>query len=253
VSENKREFERFDLSVITHFGPTDRATQKSLGLTKNFSREGLSLETRDFNFEPAQNLELELRSPRDNSTVSLEGNVVWRKKVSKSRIAGIKLIFKDENIQNELLETISSYMDKPAKKVFHITETHRKIKDKHEGKSEEELMVEQKDIPSEQAPERGFKKQHLKKGECKVTFRLPKEAVQDAKSVTIAGDFNEWDTTATPMTQLKDGSFQITMNLPAEREYRFRYLIDGTRWENDWCADKYIPNDYGADDSVVIV
>ena len=159
MSENKREFERFDLSVITHFGPTDRATQKSLGLTKNFSREGLSLETRDFNFEPDQNLELELRSPRDNSTVSLEGNVVWRKKVSKSRIAGIKLIFKDENIQNALLETISSYMDKPAEKVYHITEAHRKIKDKDKGKSKEGLMVEQKDIPSEQAPEPGFKKQ----------------------------------------------------------------------------------------------
>jgi hypothetical protein len=249
VLENKREFERFDLSVITHFGPTDGATQKSLGLTKNFSREGLSIETRDFNFAPAQNLELELRSPRDNSAVTIKGNVVWRKKVSKSRIAGIKLIFKDENIQNELLETISSYMDKPTKKVFHITETHRKIKDK----AEEGLRSEQEKIPSEQTPEPGLIKKDFKTGEYKVTFRLPKEAVQGAKSVTIVGDFNEWNTTATPMTGLKDGSFQITLTLPAEREYRFRYLIDGTRWENDWCADKYIPNDYGADDSVVIV
>ena len=31
----------------------------------------------------------------------------------------------------------------------------------------------------------------------------------------------------------------------------YRYLVDGERWENDWAADTYAPNDYGGDDSVV--
>jgi hypothetical protein len=41
--------------------------------------------------------------------------------------------------------------------------------------------------------------------------------------------------------------------LETGREYRFKYLIDGKRWENDWHADRYEPNIYGTDDSVVVI
>jgi hypothetical protein len=36
-------------------------------------------------------------------------------------------------------------------------------------------------------------------------------------------------------------------------EYRFRYYLDGQRWENDWEAEEYRPNDFGSDDSIVKV
>ncbi len=100
----------------------------------------------------------------------------------------------------------------------------------------------------------GIRKQYLKSnGSCKVTFRLPKEAAQGARSVTIAGDFNNWDTTKTPLKRLKNGEFKLIMELPRNKEYRFKYLIDSKHWENDWHADKYVPNSYGNDDSVVVV
>ena len=54
------------------------------------------------------------------------------------------------------------------------------------------------------------------------------------------------------MTPRKDGSFRVAVALEPGRSYRFRYLLDGTRWENDWAADAYVPNEYGGDDSVVI-
>jgi len=42
--------------------------------------------------------------------------------------------------------------------------------------------------------------------------------------------------------------------LATGREYAFRYLLDGGRWENDWNADRYDLNPYAtADNSVVIV
>ncbi len=43
----------------------------------------------------------------------------------------------------------------------------------------------------------------------------------------------------------------MTVGLDAGRAYRFRYLLDGQRWDNDWAADAYEPNDFGGDDSVV--
>ncbi|MDO8281393.1 MAG: isoamylase early set domain-containing protein [Thermodesulfovibrionia bacterium] len=99
-----------------------------------------------------------------------------------------------------------------------------------------------------------MKKQYLKsKSECRVTFRLPKDAAQEAQTASIVGDFNNWDKHISPMKQLKNGDFTITLSLACNKEYRFRYLINNSRWENDWNADKYIPNPHGCDDSVVVV
>lgn len=99
-----------------------------------------------------------------------------------------------------------------------------------------------------------IKKRYLKSGnKCKVTFRLPKEAAGDVKRVYLVGDFNNWNTKASPMNRLKSGEFKLELNLDAGKEYRFKYLIDDNRWENHWNADKYVSNKFGTDDSVVVV
>jgi hypothetical protein len=100
----------------------------------------------------------------------------------------------------------------------------------------------------------GIRKVYLKtSASCKVTFTIPKEAADGAREVSIAGDFNGWDKEASPMKRLKNGDFKVTLELPSNRDYVYRYCIDGCRWENDWRADEYRPNPYGSDDSVVIV
>ena len=45
--------------------------------------------------------------------------------------------------------------------------------------------------------------------------------------------------------------FTAVVELEPGRTYRYRYLLDGCRWENDWAADAYVPNDFGAEDSLV--
>jgi hypothetical protein len=52
------------------------------------------------------------------------------------------------------------------------------------------------------------------------------------------------------MQRGEDG-FVAEVSLPAGRVYRFRYLLDGERWENDWAADAYVANEFGGDDSVI--
>ena len=96
-----------------------------------------------------------------------------------------------------------------------------------------------------------LKKQFLKtKDVVKVTFSLP-EAVQ-GETVFLVGDFNNWDETATVMKRQKNGSFTVTLDLDKSREYQFRYLVNSTEWHNDWEADKYVPNPYSGDNSVVV-
>ena len=86
---------------------------------------------------------------------------------------------------------------------------------------------------------------------CRVTFRLPAEV--GAETAALCGEFNGWNQAANPMKKLKDGSFSATVSLESGNSYRFRYLLDGTRWENDWEADSYAPNEHGSDDSIVEV
>lgn len=95
-----------------------------------------------------------------------------------------------------------------------------------------------------------LKKQFLKnKGVCKVTFYTP--ASIEADTVHLVGDFNEWNETATEMTKLKDGRFKVTLNLDSGSDYQFRYLVNRSEWHNDWEADKYVPNPFSGDNSVV--
>ncbi len=89
-------------------------------------------------------------------------------------------------------------------------------------------------------------------GYAKVIFTLPPSIW--AETVHLVGEFNNWSKTANPMTWDRSSEvWSIALDLPAGREYRFRYLVNGTQWHNDWDADKYEPNVFGGDNSVVVL
>lgn len=86
----------------------------------------------------------------------------------------------------------------------------------------------------------------------RVTFELP-ETVW-AESANLVGEFNGWDATSLAMQRGRnEASWEITLELERGKEYQFRYLINGTEWCNDWAADRYVPNTYGGDNSVVVL
>jgi 1,4-alpha-glucan branching enzyme len=78
-------------------------------------------------------------------------------------------------------------------------------------------------------------------------FELP---VVKAERVHVVGDFNAWSTVAHPMFRDADG-LVTEVEIEAGRRYRFRYLLDGDRWANDWAADECSTNDFGGDGSVI--
>ncbi|MFW5901749.1 MAG: isoamylase early set domain-containing protein [Thermodesulfobacteriota bacterium] len=99
-----------------------------------------------------------------------------------------------------------------------------------------------------------LKKQYLKsRPVCKVTFRLGRQAASEAERVHLVGDFNKWQTDETPMKRLKSGDFSVTLDLPVNQSYQFRYLIDQNVWENDWEADQYVPSGIAANENSVVV
>ena len=94
-----------------------------------------------------------------------------------------------------------------------------------------------------------IKKQYLKsKPVCKVTFSVPAE---EAKSVAVVGCFNEWNTEATELKKLKNGTFKGTVDLESENSYEFRYIVDGV-YINDEQADAYAWSDFAAAENGVL-
>jgi len=92
-------------------------------------------------------------------------------------------------------------------------------------------------------------KQYLKsKPICKVTFSVPAE---EAKEVAVVGSFNEWNSEATALKKLKNGTFKGTLNLEKDNSYEFRYLVDGT-YINDEQADAYAWNDFASAENGVL-
>jgi 1,4-alpha-glucan branching enzyme len=94
-----------------------------------------------------------------------------------------------------------------------------------------------------------IKKQYLKsKPICKVTFSVEAAA---ADTVSVVGNFNEWNTEATSLKKLKNGTFIGTVDVENGTEYEFRYIVDGS-YTNDAQADAYKWNEFAAAENGVL-
>lgn len=96
-----------------------------------------------------------------------------------------------------------------------------------------------------------IQKQFLKsKPECKVTFSIQ---AKEAKTVEVAGAFNNWESQNMPLKKLKNGTFKGSLNLQTNKNYEFKYVVDGNSWINDESADKYVWNDFAASENSLLV
>ncbi len=250
--ESKRKYKRFDLSHEVKFRPTYGAIDYSMGETINLSSEGLGLDAYDFRFILYENVEMIIDAPKEGNPVALFGDVIWKKQIGKRCLAGIKFKMKDKSVQEGAIEKILSHSNIPVN-IMYSKDMDYIIHEEAKGSP-----VYKPASPGEALPKMpnklGFIKQYYENGtKCRVTFRLLREMAQNTQKISIVGDFNNWNVSESFMNCLENGDFVITLDLDSKREYRFKYLIDGNRWENDWYADKFVPNDYGSKDSVVIV
>ena len=70
-----------------------------------------------------------------------------------------------------------------------------------------------------------------------VTLKFTPE--QAAQSVCVAGTFNGWSATATPLTKAADGkTWQVALNLEPD-VYQYKFVVDGKTWLPDPNAPKF--------------
>lgn len=86
--------------------------------------------------------------------------------------------------------------------------------------------------------------------DCKVTFTISADLLAGSKKATVAGEFNNWDTEALPF-KITKGVGSASISLPVGKEFQYKFVIDGNRWENDPETEGFASNGMGEYNSVV--
>jgi hypothetical protein len=71
-------------------------------------------------------------------------------------------------------------------------------------------------------------------------------------TVTLVGDFNDWDPRATPLRPAADSIWSVVVPLRPGR-YRYTFVVDGTQWRRDPSAPRALEDDFGTPTSVITV
>ena len=71
------------------------------------------------------------------------------------------------------------------------------------------------------------------------------------RQVSLAGDFNNWDTNAAPMHKGPDGIWRLSVRLGPGR-YEYRFYADGV-WRDDPTAQQRAANALGTENCVAVV
>ncbi|HMS82728.1 MAG TPA: isoamylase early set domain-containing protein [Nitrospira sp.] len=73
-----------------------------------------------------------------------------------------------------------------------------------------------------------------------------------ARSVSVAGDFNGWNPTQTPLERSGDGMWTATLPLKPGR-YQYMFVIDGKQWIADPLATEEATDGFGSQNAVLDV
>jgi 1,4-alpha-glucan branching enzyme len=77
------------------------------------------------------------------------------------------------------------------------------------------------------------------------------DAGEAAARVSLVGEFNGWSLDADPMQPCGGGRFRLQRVLEPGRHFRYRFVVDGGRWETDPNAEAFEPDGHGGVNGVV--
>ena len=86
------------------------------------------------------------------------------------------------------------------------------------------------------------------KAETAIEFKI---TIPQARAVTLAGTFNGWDPSRTPLRKEGGGLWRVVLPISPGR-YEYRYVVDG-RWQDDPNAKESVPNPFGGRNAVLVV
>jgi serine protease AprX len=75
----------------------------------------------------------------------------------------------------------------------------------------------------------------------------------EAASVSVAGDFNEWDQLATPLKRNNEGLWSTNIIVPRLGRFEYKFIVNGQRWIEDPNNGMKAPDNFGGLNSVIVM
>jgi 1,4-alpha-glucan branching enzyme len=75
----------------------------------------------------------------------------------------------------------------------------------------------------------------------------------EAASVSVAGDFNEWDQLATPLKRNNEGLWSTNIIVPRLARFEYKFIVNGQRWIEDPNNGMKAPDNFGGLNSVIVM
>jgi c-di-GMP-binding flagellar brake protein YcgR len=111
----KRQADRFDILLNVKIQTTQGTAEYQWGITRDFSCQGFSFESRYFKLVSREKLVLKIQHPKKNTFVSVISDVVWKKNMGGICLTGIKFREIDKYAKNEILEFVNKINKKQTK------------------------------------------------------------------------------------------------------------------------------------------
>jgi outer membrane protein OmpA-like peptidoglycan-associated protein len=93
----KRKHTRTDIFLIIHFRQIHNPYEYAMGISRNCSDKGFCMESHDFDCKPGQIMECTMKHLASGASISILGEIVWKKDGWYNAVMGIQFLQSDEN------------------------------------------------------------------------------------------------------------------------------------------------------------
>jgi len=126
--QERREFKRSDFFLIVNFRQLKAMREFSYGITNNVSQEGIRVESQNVDHIPGEILDIELKHPHTELSVSIQGEIVWKKDGWYKCEIGIKL--RENKINGNIFILISNITNRAVDNLSHHDNGGEEVRDR---------------------------------------------------------------------------------------------------------------------------
>ncbi|RJR14521.1 MAG: PilZ domain-containing protein [Nitrospiraceae bacterium] len=114
---DKRQLKRHEIFLIVEFKPLRSPGGYSIGITRDLSPDGFSLEAQTIDSQRGDIMNFRLKHPDAEWSVDISGEIIWRNHSWYKYVTGIKFLKVTEEQRTKILQLMSAVRDKPDNEI----------------------------------------------------------------------------------------------------------------------------------------
>ena len=127
MSTEKRKSERTDVFLLVEMRPHNKLQDFSLAISTNLSTEGAVIESQGYDLRAGKILELIIKHPKSDLSVSALGQIVWKKDAWYKCLMGIKFIKLEEEDKNNLTKLMSTIQESAPEPTYQTSDADKAL------------------------------------------------------------------------------------------------------------------------------